>query len=401
MLRFADTEWLRPSLVAALPLSLLLLVLFWRDAERSLFNRYTAALALLLALNVVSHETDADIFPGADGLGHYFNYLTLAGTFLTFWTGQVVALDPARRRAALTGLLAGSAIQIFAVLALPDHLVNAYIVRKTGLLSDPNIAVFYFLPAYTLALALGINRRHRNWLLLGLIPVSAAVLLTISRMGLIALLTSSLVLLFFLLRERARRVTAAAVLTGIAAVTLVVAGLDVPFTERLDRVIDSYRQRLDTRAGYTDVARTRMIWWEEARSHNLLSADRLLGTGYHVGANLPHNTFADQYFATGLPGVVIFATLFITILAGHFRAYFRSPSEGAGWQHAAYACGLVALGMTLLALSQLNARPLWFILGYTAGCLPRRSAGVLMPRAAYGAGWHPDARRPDGVPLSL
>lgn len=229
-------------------------------------------------------------------------------------------------------------------------LTDRGVVRLRGTTIDPNIFVAFALPIFAWSLAQLLNGQFLGVLILMLTTLCSA--LTLSRGGAVALGTTSLLVLWKMVRE-GRRVSS---LLGLSCAVLLAALLvhtgAIPWLEFM------------TRSGLEDGSGRLAIWRNGLK---LFSANPWFGIGldnfraynyrfFHHWQYM-HNTYLEVLIENGLVGFAFFATSIAALLL------HKSKGVGAGWVKIALMGQLTAV----FFLSGLTLEPLFLVAGMYKG----------------------------------
>lgn len=241
------------------------------------------------------------------------------------------------------------------------ELGQAGILRLQGFAGDPN---FYSLwMAVSLFCGLIVTEVRRLWKWLGIMAITASIVLAFSRGFFVALGASSLLIVFWLVfagaktpwRRYAKPLIGGALAMGIIAL------VTLPFMQESPaRLLISRFQLapLDPRLGM----------WKEILNdlpHELLLGKGLRTTEWTLGGMYSHNSYLDLLFETGLIGFVlwVFFAIFVTI-----RGLNARSAELLPWTH----CWLLTLFMFLFFSLLYNPFP-WLIAAIIVA-FPKRGA---------------------------
>jgi len=378
-LRFFTAEWLRPILLIVAPCLAGVFASRPREAELAILSPPGLAMAALSVLALGNAALGHDVFPSAFGPKHYLTVAGVIGMYLAFLAAMVIKADPKLTRTAEISMLIGALSHAAAVVFLGSHILHEGTMRKTGLLTDPNIVLLYVLPPFCMALGLGTSKRWRVVLGVSGLLICAAVLRTVSRMGLVSLgvAASAFVLLQLLRPGRATKVVQALLLIGGALSCI---QLSTAVSGDIGTYLSRYRHRADLSAHRDFPLAERLLWLDAVMEQNWASVERLGGTGYRGTPGFPHNTFVDTYFLTGVPGFAIIVALFIMCGARSLKDCWAQTHSALAWAGAvAGSVTWLSLTLVLSALSMFPNKLIWYLLGFTCVAVgPRGEVGSLL-----------------------
>lgn len=371
------SDWLRPTFILVFPC----VVLLWlRHPSLAFSSTKSWAARLMLGmclLALLGHVAGTDVFSYWSGTVAMYEPTAIAGMYICFVAGMCIGKQERLTRVASGSLLLVVAVHSAAVLFSQNSIRHQGTIRSTGLHDDPNIVLAYILLPLCFAIPWARLRRHYLLLLIVSILAVGATLSTVSKMGLVALVVMGVSAAGVILTERTRRwrglqhvvvLTMIIVLAGIFVWTL--------FPEYVSEVADSYSKRIEAaqRRASASVLEERLRWVDVIKLQDWMSLERLYGSGYSAD-NLPHNSFLDMYFSTGIPGLVAMLLLVGSALWGNANA-FRGFSSSREMRKATGSAvlGIVVLSIIISALSICTLKLCWFLVGLAHGVLVRANS---------------------------
>jgi O-antigen ligase len=295
----------------------------------------------------------------------------------------------------------------YAVLAPPPETVYRDVTRATGTFGDPNELAAVLVPGLILAGALAITLRRTPLLRIAAAGAgtlcAAAIFLTLSRGGLIALAFALLVSLFVAGRWRVQ----ALVVTLLVALTGFLYFGYVASQESVDRVT-----QLEGGTGRTDlwnigwrmvedkpVAGVGVGNFQTASIHYLLAPGAIERDEFIVDQpKAAHNTYLQVQAELGAIGFALFAAIIFFALLCMLRAARIFERQGERTMELVARALFIAVAGLLAAdffISEQYSKQLWLLLGLGPGLLGV-ATGLLSAREAGGDESGDPDWRPDG-----
>jgi len=265
---------------------------------------------------------------------------------------------------------------VYGLVIAPGDLDAAAEGRLTGADIDPNYLATWLVAGTVLGVALGfsqISAAGRGLAFLGALLCAVAMLATVSRTGMAALLVA---MAAAVLLAGPRRRAAVAAVTGTVVVLVVLYFATLAPTAAVDRVAS-----VGGGTGRSDIW---TVGWRMVEAnplhgvgvgnfpissvHFLLEPGAILRDDFIVDTpKVAHNVYLEVLAETGLPGLLLFAAILAASLAAAIRAARRFESLGDR------TMGLLARGSAVAMLavlagcffnSQQYSKPIWLLLAF-------------------------------------